>query len=155
MADNSFLGKGMKFPPQVNLATGRIETVSEQESVRQSLYLILMTQLTERPMRPDYGSELMGYTFMDINAGSLGWITRVIREQITKQEPRVSDIEINTEVTPNSGMVLFDIRYRVIDTNNEDNLVFPFYMKAQSVEEEVQEKESLAYEPQTVEEIES
>ncbi|MCR5097936.1 MAG: GPW/gp25 family protein [Lachnospiraceae bacterium] len=154
MADKDFLGVGMKFPPQINKATGRFMTVSAEESVRQSLYLILMTHLSERPMRPDFGSELMSYTFMDVNAGSIGWITRTIREQIALQEPRVSDVDINTDVTSGSGMVLFDIRYRITDTNTLDNLVFPFYLNAQTEEEAEEEKESIAYEPQIVEEVE-
>ena len=153
MAERDFLGKGMKFPPQINAATGRFVTVSAQESVKQSLYLILMTQLSERPMRPDFGSELMGYTFMDINAGSIAWITRAIREQIALQEPRVTDVDIIPEVTANSGMILFDIRYRLADSNTEDNMVFPFYMRSQTADEEEEEEESLAYEPQIVEEI--
>jgi phage baseplate assembly protein W len=118
------------------------------------MYLILMTHLTERPLRPDFGSELMGYTFMDVNAGSIGWITRTIREQVALQEPRVTDIDISTDVSPGSGMVLFDIRYTITDTNTTGNLVFPFYMRAQTEEEEQEEKESIAYEPQIVEEIE-
>ncbi len=154
MADKDFLGVGMKFPPQINKATGRFMTVSAEDSVRQSLYLILMTHLTERPMRPDFGSELMSYTFMDVNAGSIAWITRTIREQIALQEPRVTDVDISTDVTSGSGMVLFDIRYRITESNTMDNLVFPFYMNAQTEEEEEEEKESIAYEPQIVEEVE-
>ena len=153
MAVKDFLGKGMKFPPQINQATGRFMTVDLDESVKQSLYLILMTHLTERPMRPDFGSELMSYTFMDINVNSLNWITRTIREQIVAQEPRVSDVSIVPEVSDTSGMILFDIRYRITDTNTEANLVFPFYMRAQAEEEEEEERESIAYEPQPVEEI--
>ncbi len=154
MADKEFLGKGMKFPPQINQATGRFVTVSAEESVKQSLYLILMTHLTERPMRPEFGSELMSYTFMDVNAGSISWITRTIREQIALQEPRVTEVEISTDVTSRAGMVLFDIRYRIADTNTVDNLVFPFYMRAETEEEIQEEKESTAYEPQIVEEVE-
>ncbi len=154
MADKDFLGVGMKFPPQINKATGRFMTVSAEDSARQSLYLILMTHLTERPMRPDFGSELMSYTFMDVNAGSIAWITRTIREQIALQEPRVTDVDISTDVTSGSGMVLFDIRYRITESNTMDNLVFPFYMNAQTEEEEEEEKESIAYEPQIVEEVE-
>ncbi len=154
MADKDFLGIGMKFPPQINKATGRFETVSEDESVRQSIYLILMTQLTERPLRPEFGTEIMGYTFMDINAGSIGWIKRTIHDQITLQEPRISDVDISAEVTDGSGMVIFDIKYRVATTNTQDNIVFPFYMKALTETEEEVEKESEAYEPQIVEEVE-
>ena len=153
MADKDFLGKGMKFPPEINRATGRFVTVDENDSVRQSLYLILMTQLGERPLRPEYGSQLMSYTFMDINAGTINWITRSIREQIIQQEPRVSNVDVVPEVSDRSGKVVFDIRYRVTSTNTSGNLVFPFYMRAQTEEEEEEEKESLAYEPQQVEEI--
>ena len=32
MENNDFLGKGMKFPPQINSATGRFVTVSDLES---------------------------------------------------------------------------------------------------------------------------
>ena len=38
------LGSGMKFPPQINPATGRFEVVSGQASVKESVYIILMTQ---------------------------------------------------------------------------------------------------------------
>lgn len=152
MAEKDFLGRGMKFPPQINRATGRFVTVDEDESVRQSMYLILMTQLTERPLRPDFGSELMGYTFMDVNANSIGWITRTIREQIALQEPRVSDVDIDVNMPDTSGMVVFDIKYRVTDTDTPGNLVFPFYLRGQTPEEEEEERESIAYEPQQVEE---
>ncbi len=153
MAEREFLGQGMKFPPQINEATGRFVTVDKDEAIRQSLYLILMTQLGERPMRPEYGSQLMGYTFMDINPGTISWITRTIREQIALQEPRVSEVDIVPDIADNSGKVVFDIKYRVIETNTIGNLVFPFFMRAQSEAEVEEEKESLAYEPQQVEEV--
>ena len=43
MKTNTFLGRGMKFPPQVNPATGRIVTSEDNISVKESIYLILMT----------------------------------------------------------------------------------------------------------------
>ena len=35
------LEKGIKFPPQVNKATGKFELISGEECIRQSVYLIL------------------------------------------------------------------------------------------------------------------
>ena len=72
----------MKFPPQVNPATGRFETVSEEKSVKESVYLILMTQKTERIVRPDFGSELMSYTFMDTSLTALSLMARQIKKDI-------------------------------------------------------------------------
>ena len=59
MADSRVLGTGAKFPLQVDPATGRIMTVSGNRSVKESIYLILMTQLTERIVRPDFGSDII------------------------------------------------------------------------------------------------
>ena len=146
-----FLGKGMKFPPQINPATGRFVTVSEEESVRQSIYLILMTQQTERPLRPTFGSNIMSYTFMDINLGQLNMVARTIREQIVSQEPRISDVHIRMEQGNQRGVILFNIEYTIIDSNTRDNYVFPFYLNATSESEEEGEPEY--YEPEEVEEI--
>ncbi len=149
--DKSFLGKGMKFPPQINPATGRFVTVSEEESIKESIYLILMTQITERPLRPGFGSNIMSYTFMDQNLTSLTMVSRTIREQIVSQEPRVTDVDISYESGAREGVLIFNISYMVISTNTRDNLVFPFYLDVVSEQEEEGEPE--IYEPQTVEEI--
>ena len=59
MADKAFLGMGMKFPPQINPATGRFVVSTNEESVKESIYLILMTQKSERFLRPEFGSDLL------------------------------------------------------------------------------------------------
>ncbi len=146
-----FLGKGMKFPPQINPATGRFVTSSEEESVRESIYLILMTQQTERPLRPAFGSNIMSYTFMDINMGQLNMVARTIREQIMAQEPRISDVRVGMEQGNQRGLVLFNVEYTITSTNTKDNYVFPFYLNATSEAEEEGEPEY--YEPENTEEI--
>ena len=145
-----YLGKGMKLPPQVNPATGRFVTVSEEESVRQSIYLILMTQHTERPLRPDFGSNIMSYTFMDQNAGRIGMMVRTIKEQIITQEPRVTDVHVGVESGAQRGVLLFNIDYTVVNSNTRDNFVFPFYLNITA--EENSEGEPESYEPEIIEE---
>ena len=152
MADSKeFLGRGMKFPPQINPATGKFVTVSEEESVKQSIYLILMTQVTERPLRPDFGSNIMSYTFMDQNAGKINMMIRTIREQIVVQEPRISDVRVSLDRGTRRGVLLFNIEYTVSKTNTRDNYVFPFYLNV--TPDENTEGEPETYEPQIVEEI--
>ena len=148
--DKAFLGQGMKFPPQINPATGRFVTVSEEESVKESIYLILMTQQTERPLRPAFGSNIMSYTFMDMNIANLNMLARTIREQVMAQEPRISDVHVNMEPGKQNGVILFDVQYTVISTNTKDNFVFPFYLNV--VEESEEEGEPEYYEPEEVEE---
>ncbi len=142
MAGKSFLGAGMKFPPQVNRATGRFMVSSEEESVKESVYLILMTQRTERFLRPEFGSDLMSYTFMDINMTSVNMMIRSLTEQILSQEPRIEDVEITTDSQVDDGRLLVHIDYTIRNSSVRDNLVFPFYLNAAAEEEEAYENES-------------
>ena len=128
MAERKFLGTGLKFPPEIDRATGRFKTVSGEESVKESIYLILMTQRSERFVRPSFGSDIMSYTFMDTGETMLSIFRRNITQTILEQEPRVSDVAVSTEVAEKQGMVIVSINYIVSDTNKRDNLVFPFYL---------------------------
>ena len=140
MADTRFLGTGAGFPLQIDPATGRFRTVSGDKSVKESIYIILMTQTTERLVRPEFGSDLMSYTFMDPGTTMLSILRRDITETILNQEPRVSDVEIDTEYRESQGAVIINIAYRVSETNTRDNLVFPFYLdRADESEQEAEE----------------
>lgn len=123
-----FLGKGMKFPPQINPATGRFVVSEGTASVKESIYLILMTQKSERWIRPDFGSSLMNYTFMHTNTTILNMMKRELSRDILRNEPRISDVEIRIDANTKPGCLLFYIGYRIRETNVVDNLVFPFYL---------------------------
>ncbi|MCR5626483.1 MAG: GPW/gp25 family protein [Lachnospiraceae bacterium] len=142
-----FLGTGMKFPPEIDKATGRFATSSGAKSVKESVYLILMTQLTERITRPDFGTDIMGYTFMDTGSTILAMMRRDITESLMRQEPRISDVEINTDLSEKSGYVMIYIDYTLAGTNQRDNMVFPFYLNTDVPEEEEEEE---FYEPEVI-----
>ncbi|SEF39213.1 hypothetical protein SAMN02910276_00032 [Butyrivibrio sp. Su6] len=140
MADNgAHLGTGAKFPFEIDKATGRFMTVSGNQSVKESVYIILMTQLTERITRPDFGTDIMGYTFMDVNLTRINMMRRSLTNMISRQEPRISDVEINIEMSPSQEYLMINIDYYVAQTNTRDNMVFPFYLNV-SEEEELEEE---------------
>ena len=141
MAEKKFLGTGMKFPPQIDPATGGFVTVSGNQAVKESLYLILMTQTTERLVRPDFGSNIMTYTFMDTGTTMMSIFRRNITETIMSQEPRISELDVDLEYRENQGAIIISINYLVASTNKRDNLVFPFYLE-RGGEEETAENES-------------
>ena len=143
MADERFLGTGAKFPLQVDPATGRIMTVSGNRTVKESIYLILMTQLTERLVRPNFGSDIMNYAFMDTSTTMLSILRRDISQTLLQQEPRIADLNIETEYREERGAVIVHIDYVVTATNTRDNLVFPFYLDRGGSSEEETEIEPL------------
>ena len=150
MAENRFLGTGMKFPPQIDPTTGRIATVSDAQSVKESVYLILMTTRSERFMRPEFGSELLSYTFMDLSSTSVSMLIHTLTETLMKQEPRIGEVNITTEERERKGILFINVDYTIRRTNVRDNLVFPFYLNAAQEEEEAGTD---YYEPEDVEDV--
>ena len=143
-----FLGTGMAFPPRIDPATGRFVTSSGSQSVKESIYLILMTQVTERLTRPYFGTETASYVFMDVNLTELTIMKRNLTESILQQEPRVSSVDIETDMKSQQGYIMINVDYVLADTHQRDNLVFPFYLNAEPVPDEEEEY----YEPEFVDE---
>ncbi|MFG6367621.1 MAG: GPW/gp25 family protein [Lachnospiraceae bacterium] len=131
MENNTFLGSGFKFPLQVNPATGRIVMVDGIQSVRESVYMILMTQKGERFTRENFGSKLLSYTFMDTSITRMNIMANEIEQTLLEQEPRISNVEVTIKPELDRGCLIVDIRYTITQNYTEDSLVFPFYLNAE------------------------
>lgn len=126
---NSFLGKGFKFPVQVDEITGKMKISSYEEDIKEAIYIILMTKKGERVMNPEFGCGVHDYAFGTMDYTSLNMMERAVREALVLWEPRITDIKVDLEVHgEKEGCVLIYIDYIVRSTNNPYNLVFPFYM---------------------------
>lgn len=125
----SFLGRGFKFPVQVDEITGKMKTSSYEEDIKEAIYIILMTKKGERVMNPEFGCGVHDYAFGTMDYTSLNMMERAVREALILWEPRITDIKVDLEVhKEKEGCVLIYIDYIVRSTNNPYNLVFPFYM---------------------------
>lgn len=128
MSEKAFLGTGMKFPPQIDPGTGRFALSSMEQSVRESVYLILMTSQGERWLEPGFGSQMNSYAFMDTSPTLMRMLSDQLRDLLLRQEPRIGDAEVEVDPEAQDGCLVVSIRYTVAATNQEDNLVFPFYL---------------------------
>lgn len=132
MEKGTFLGTGVKFPLQVDKTTGRFMMSTEEENVKESIYIILMTQKTERWIRPEFGSLIMSYTFMDTSLTRINMMARELRQTIMEQEPRVTEVDVKIEPRQDRGCLLVNISYTIAKVNTRDNLVFPFYLYSEA-----------------------
>ena len=126
---SGFLGTGWKLPIVLD-DRGRITTVSDEESVRQSVWTILSTAPGERVMRPQFGCGLDELVFAPNTPGTAGQVISTVREALIQWEPRIDVLEVDArpdEKQPN--LLLIAISYRVRSTNNRFNLVYPFYLE--------------------------
>lgn len=122
-----FLGSGWAFPPRLD-PRGRIKLAEQEEDVEEAIRLILLTRKGERPMRPEFGSLLHRLQFAPNNATTAGQAARYCREALTRWEPRIETLDVQAEADPDHhARLVIQIRYRLKATNDERNLVFPFY----------------------------
>ena len=128
MDSKEFLGRGLKFPLQVDPRTGKISMVSHEEDIREAIEIILRTMQGERIMRPEFGSNVMEYVFSPSSSNMRYSLAHEVREQLLYQEPRITDVEAKCrEVNGQSGALVVEVTYTVRSTNNRYNHVYPFY----------------------------
>ena len=122
------MGRGLKFPLQIDPKTGKIAMVSEEEDIAEAIGIILNTVQGERVMRPEFGSNVLDYTFSAASDSERQSLAFDLREQLGYLEPRIDDIDVRCRDTDElEGAIIVEISYRVRSTNNRYNHVYPFY----------------------------
>ena len=124
------LGIGWNFPVELDSPTQPRFSVAEyEESVRQSILIILSTAKGERAMRPDFGSGLSELVFSVNNPTTQAMAAFEAREALENWEPRIEVLDVETATAGDRGeQLLIYIDYRVRTTDNRFNLVYPFYL---------------------------
>lgn len=122
-----FLGRGWSFP--VDGSDGDVDLVEGETDIEQSIRVILSTAPGERVMRPNFGCGIHSYVFEAVDTTRLTLIEDEVRDALIEWEPRIEVLAVGTELADRStGRLDVDIEYRVRRTNNEFNLVYPFYL---------------------------
>jgi phage baseplate assembly protein W len=124
-----FLGVGTAFPPQLDPATQGFVRAEYEESVRQSILLILGTAPGERLMRPEFGCGIHDLVFANLSFGTLGRVQQTVDEALLRLEPRIDVTSIDVRSGGDGNLLLIHFQYQVRATNNAFNLVYPFYLQ--------------------------
>ena len=130
MTDDSFLGRGWSFPPSFANEGRGLRMVAAEDDIRQSLLIILSTQLGERVMRPTFGWRRDGLVFESISTSFATFLQREIESAVLFFEPRVKLDTVRFErLASREGLIEMRLDYTVRATNTRNNLVFPFYLQ--------------------------
>lgn len=125
---HDFLGTGLRFPLQVD-ARGRIATVSTEQRIEESIYLILGTRIGERVMLPDFGCAIHDLSFAPNNAATRTRAIDTVRRALVTFELRIDVLEVSATSAPGeANLLLVRVDYRLRGNNAIGNLVYPFYL---------------------------
>jgi uncharacterized protein len=108
---------------------GAIRLAEYEESVRQSIWIILGTAKGERVMRPDFGCGIYDLVFELNSPATAGKISQAVREALLMDEPRVDVLDVQVESQNNGEVLLISVDYEVRATDNVFNIVYPFCLE--------------------------
>jgi len=94
-----------------------------KDAIRNNLINYFLTNKGERYLNPSFGSDIRKLLFENINQDSLDDIKDLVAEDISNYFPRVSPVVFELNATPDSNTVRFYMKYSILDTNIEDELL--------------------------------
>ncbi len=126
--NTDFLGSGWNIDEMID-SDGQISMTSGEKDILQSIMIILKTKKGERVMNPDFGCGIHEYAFSVINTTNLQLFKNSIMDALIQYEPRIEVLQIDCDTRDiNNGALVFNIEYKIRETNILSNLVYPFYL---------------------------
>ena len=81
-------------------------------------------------MRPDFGSDVKGYTFKSMDSVAINQLNRTVERALKRHEPRINLNQVDFDTSnATEGTLLINLDYTIKSVNIRTNVVFPFYLK--------------------------
>lgn len=93
--------RGWKFPVNIDKDTGRIMSVEDNENIKQSIKIILLTQLNERKLFPRFGTDVKSFLFEIIDPTFVSDLKQAITNSLKKWEMNINSLHVS--VNPDDG----------------------------------------------------
>lgn len=87
-------------------------------------------------MRMEYGCNASSYVFNSVDATMLNLMSRELADDILRNEPRISNVNVRMDEKTKLGCLYIYIDYYIRNGNVKENMVFPFYLGEAPTEEE-------------------
>ena len=117
--EKKYLSKGWKFPICVDSSTGRIQTVSGEEDIKEAIKIILLTTYKERVMKSEFGSNMKDFIFSNSTQSTYSSMEIEAKNSIEIWESRVKNVIV--KVYPdkiNSNILYIDVECTIKSTEN-------------------------------------
>lgn len=99
-----------------NPRTRDVATKTDDNAVRGALRNLIHTRHYERPFQPGLGCQIHNLLFEQLDLITTVLAERVIRDSITKYEPRVELLNVQVTADADSNDVFIQIDYRIRNT---------------------------------------
>ena len=123
-----FLGESWSFP--VSWDKGKLLTSFAEMSIKESIYLILKTSISERVMHPLFGCGIDQYVFAKANEETCFRLAKDVEIALLRFEPRIIVDKIHCSLARvDDGYIDIFIDYTVDHHRRKESLIFPYYLQ--------------------------
>jgi len=121
---NTFFYSGISFPPRREGKSGFFAVATDEQLIKESIYVILNTRKGEMPMSPSFGTSVDENLFDAVDQAMQGIICQQIQQVIETWEPRVIFNSISAFSQDNTR--LFNVMLTVKSTGVQFSTDVPF-----------------------------
>ena len=123
-----FLGRGWKFPVEVDKRTGRILMSEYDEDIKQAINIIVMTKKGERVFLPEFGCDIHRFVYDMSDYTTLKQMEMAVTEAINMWEDRIENLSVAADpAVGEEGKIHIEISYRVKGTASVYSIIYPYY----------------------------
>jgi phage baseplate assembly protein W len=106
------LNLGFKKHP----VTDDVVVTKDEAAIKQAIVSLLLTDIGERPFRPNYGSGLRSFLFEPLDSATSAMIMSSIRDTITRFEPRIQIVSLSSSENFDSNGYDVEMTFTIIGT---------------------------------------
>jgi phage baseplate assembly protein W len=117
------LYSGISFPARKDSRTGFWLTTTDEQLIKESIFVILNTKKGEMPMNPAFGNSVDEILFENTDHAIQGIVCQQLQQDIETWEPRVSVRSIASYSKDNER--LFDIQLTLKTTGQQFSVSVP------------------------------
>lgn len=113
------IGVGLPFS-----ATGVFNsTFLTKDAIKTNIINYFLTNKGERYMNPEFGSDIRRLLFDNIDDDKLEQVRELIKRDLKRFFPRVNPLIVQVLAEPDRNTISLQIRYEILDSNIEDELL--------------------------------
>lgn len=122
MDEGKLFGKGISFPPRIG-SDGRVAWSAGAQNIRESIYIILLTETQERLMLPEFGGGLKQFLFEPNTPMTHSLLQEQITHALNLWEPRINVEFVSVEKDPTDDQsAIVTINYKLVATGMSDQI---------------------------------
>ena len=115
-------GRGISFPPRID-ANGHVAWSEGTQNIRESIKVILLTELGERLMLTEFGAGLKQFLYEPNTVETRRLLEEQITQALEQWEPRLQLQEVNVAEDANdSQQAIATINYKLIATQQTERV---------------------------------